>query len=83
MKELSLLSSLVGKIELEILTTEESALIGGTSGPIVQGNNCMCNGNNCNCNTGNNCKCHGNNCDCYAVEPEPVVPVPGPAVPAF
>lgn len=83
MKELSLLSSLVGKIELEILSTEESALIGGTSGPIVQGNNCKCNGNNCNCYTGNNCKCNGNNCDCYAVEPEPVVPVPGPGVPVF
>lgn len=46
----TLLSKLVKKIELEILTSEESALIGGTADSILAGNNCKCNGNNCDCN---------------------------------
>lgn len=52
MKNETLLSKLVEKIELEILTTEESALIGGSADSILAGNNCKCNGDNCDCNTG-------------------------------
>ncbi len=78
MKNVALLSKLVEKIELEILTTEESALIGGSADSILSGNNCKCNGNNCDCNTGgNNCKCNGNNCPCQTEIPTPV-PVPDP-----
>lgn len=65
MKNEDFLSNLVKKIELDILTTEESAIIGGTRDELLAGNNCMCNGNNCDCNTtGNNCKCNGNDCAC-------------------
>lgn len=72
MKDASLLSKLVEKIELEILSVEESAFIGGSAGPIIGGNNCKCNGNNCSCNyTGNNCKCNGNNCSCQVIDPVP------------
>lgn len=71
MKNVALLSKLVEKIELEILSTEESALIGG-SADSIGGNNCKCNGNNCSCNTtGNNCKCNGNNCSCQDPGPDP------------
>lgn len=74
----TLLSKLVKKIELEILTSEESALIGGTADSILAGNNCKCNGNNCNCDTtGNNCKCNGNNCDCNIPAPD-LDPYPNP-----
>lgn len=81
MKNEVLLSQLIEKIELEILSTEESALIGGSSGPVTSGNNCKCNGNNCNCELGgNNCQCNGNNCSCAVIVepiPEPI-PMPGP-----
>lgn len=71
MKNVELLSRLVEKIELEILTSEESALIGGAADSIL-GNNCKCNGNNCDCNYGgNNCKCNGNNCSCNNEIPTP------------
>lgn len=42
MKQADLLSSLVKSIELEILTTEESALIGGAADSGSTGNNCKC-----------------------------------------
>lgn len=77
MKNGTLLSKLVEKIELEILTTEESALIGGSADSILAGNNCKCNGDNCDCNTGgNNCQCNGNNCPCKVD-----IPAPGPEIP--
>lgn len=62
MKDLVLLSKLVEKIELEILTTEESALIGGSADSIL-GNNCACGADNCPCKA-NNCPCKGDNCPC-------------------
>lgn len=75
MKNLDSLTTLVKKIEIEILTNEESALIGGSSEPISGGNNCKCNGNNCNCDTtGNNCRCGGNNCSCDVIVPDPDAP---------
>lgn len=78
MKEVALLSKLVEKIELEILTTEESALIGGSSASLLGGNNCKCDGNNCSCKTtGNNCMCNGNNCNCWYPD-KPAEPVPDP-----
>lgn len=74
MKDLVLLSKLVEKIELEILTTEESALIGGSADSVLEGNNCKCNGDNCNCIIEpNNCMCNGDNCSCKITRP-PVDP---------
>lgn len=64
MKEIALLSKLVEKIELEILTTEEVALIGGSADTIIA-NNCPCKGDNCPC-LSNNCPCQGDNCPCGA-----------------
>lgn len=73
MRDKKLLSKFVEKIELEILTTEECAFIGGAADSTSTGNNCKCNGNNCDCNNcGNNCRCNSNNCDCEI----PVSPIP-------
>ncbi len=63
MNNKNLLSKFVEKIELEILTNEECALIGGSADSINAANNCMCDGNNC--------PCGGNNCHCNFKEPDP------------
>lgn len=71
MNNKQLLSQLVEKIELEILTTEESAFIGGVGASPNAVNNCQCNTNNCICNLGNNCMCNSNNCYCGTVKENP------------
>lgn len=66
------LKELVEKLEVEILSTEDSLLIGGSGISPLAGNNCKCDGDNCNCTLRpNNCTCGGsNNCACPIVQPD-------------
>lgn len=76
MKDRDLFTRLIERIELEILTTEESALIGGNADSTLGINNCNCYSNNCIlCLTINNCQCDGNNCSCYIAPTPPPTPV--------